>query len=153
MASETDGLTGEALREETTCSCGAGHGSGETHTRWCAYLTDSPAPIATPEEVAAREAVARWMIAHSFATGHGDALDDLLGELSAAITAERSALSTLKEENERLTALSKKRGRALRYYGMAHMWEPGPNGEPPLAVKDAGRRARAALSTEPTKET
>lgn len=30
----------------------------------------------------ARESVARWMIAHSFATGHGDTLADLLDELS-----------------------------------------------------------------------
>ena len=29
----------------------------------------------------AREAVAAWMIAHSYPTGHGDTLDDLLGEL------------------------------------------------------------------------
>jgi hypothetical protein len=27
------------------------------------------------------ERVAKWMIAHSFATGHGDTLDDLLSEL------------------------------------------------------------------------
>jgi hypothetical protein len=33
------------------------------------------------EEIA-REAVAAWMIAHSYATGHGDTLDDLLQELA-----------------------------------------------------------------------
>lgn len=30
----------------------------------------------------AREKIAMWMIAHSFATGHGDTIDDLLGELA-----------------------------------------------------------------------
>lgn len=29
-----------------------------------------------------REAVAKWMIEHSFATGHGDTIEGLLGELS-----------------------------------------------------------------------
>ena len=29
----------------------------------------------------AREAVARWMMEHSYATGHGDTIDDLLNEL------------------------------------------------------------------------
>ena len=29
------GLTGDALREELECTCGAGHGSGEGHTDWC----------------------------------------------------------------------------------------------------------------------
>lgn len=38
----------------------------------------------------AREALARWLIAHGFATGHGDTLDDLLGELSWQVK-ERSA--------------------------------------------------------------
>lgn len=35
----------------------------------------------TPEN-SAREAVAAWMIANSFATGGGDTLDDLLKELA-----------------------------------------------------------------------
>jgi hypothetical protein len=33
------------------------------------------------EDAIAREAVARWMIEHSYATGHGDTLDDFLQEL------------------------------------------------------------------------
>lgn len=132
MASETDGLTGEALREETTCSCGAGHGSGETHTEWCAYLTDSPAPIATPEEVApaATKLVVAWLSDPETPAAVKAAMftDDAARLVVRVDGLLASALSTLKEENERLTALSKKRGRALRYYGMAHMWEPGPNG-------------------------
>jgi hypothetical protein len=35
------------------------------------------------EEIVACEAVARWMIEHSYVTGHGDTLDDLLQELIA----------------------------------------------------------------------
>lgn len=31
---------------------------------------------------ACREQLAKWMIDHSFATGHGDSIEDLLGELS-----------------------------------------------------------------------
>jgi aminopeptidase N len=40
----------------------------------------------------AREKVAAWMIAHSFATGHGDTIDDLLAELSGHIKSERDEL-------------------------------------------------------------
>jgi hypothetical protein len=40
----------------------------------------------------AREKVASWMIANSFATGHGDTIDDLLAELSGHIKSERDAL-------------------------------------------------------------
>jgi len=39
--------------------------------------------------------LAAWMLAHSFATGHGDALEDLLEELSWQVT-------ELRAENERL---------------------------------------------------
>ena len=40
--------------------------------------------IYTPAEAerAARETLARWMLAHGFATGHGDTMDDLLKELT-----------------------------------------------------------------------
>jgi hypothetical protein len=37
-----------------------------------------------------REKVAAWIIAHSFATGHGDTLDDLLAELSWQVEALRA---------------------------------------------------------------
>jgi hypothetical protein len=33
-------------------------------------------------EAEARERLAAWMIENSFATGHGDTLEDLLGELT-----------------------------------------------------------------------
>lgn len=32
-----------------------------------------------------REKVAKWMIQHGFATGHGDTIEDLLGELAGQI--------------------------------------------------------------------
>jgi uncharacterized small protein (DUF1192 family) len=39
---------------------------------------------------AAREKVARWMIERSFATGHGDTLDDLLSELAFSVAEIRT---------------------------------------------------------------
>jgi len=46
-------LSGEALREETECTCGAGHGSGEPHMDWCAYKPSPPvaSPPASVEEI------------------------------------------------------------------------------------------------------
>jgi hypothetical protein len=35
-----------------------------------------------------KEKVAHWMIEHSFATGHGDTMDDLLAELSRQVDAK-----------------------------------------------------------------
>ena len=46
----------------------------------------------------AREALARWLIAHSFATGHGDTLDDLLSELTWQV----NTLAELAVENKAL---------------------------------------------------
>lgn len=40
-----------------------------------------------------REQVAAWMLTQGFATGHGDTLDDLLGELAWQIEELRDALS------------------------------------------------------------
>lgn len=40
-----NGLSGEALREERECTCGAGHGSLEGHTGWCAYQPKKESPI------------------------------------------------------------------------------------------------------------
>ena len=37
----------------------------------------------------AREKVAQFMLRNSLATGHGDTIDDLLGELEAQVTAIR----------------------------------------------------------------
>jgi uncharacterized protein with von Willebrand factor type A (vWA) domain len=45
----------------------------------------------------AREKVAAWMIAHSYATGHGDTIDDLLAELSGHIKSERARCAELDE--------------------------------------------------------
>lgn len=51
----------------------------------CAYAI-SPKPVAGVSEDATREKIAAWMIAHSIPTGHGDSLDDLLGELSGYVS-------------------------------------------------------------------
>ena len=52
-----------------------------------------------------REAVARWMIEHGYATGHGDTLDDLLTELASqerpSIDAERLAEAMHNEQAAR----------------------------------------------------
>lgn len=45
----------------------------------------------------ARESVAAFMIRNSFATGHGDTLDDLLGELDAQVQERASAQERLME--------------------------------------------------------
>lgn len=44
-----------------------------------ADFAESEVLLATNEQ---RELLAQWMIANSFGTGHGDTLEDLLGELS-----------------------------------------------------------------------
>lgn len=51
---------------------------------------------------AAREKVAAWMIGQSIATGHGDTLEDLLGELSAHFDRQASALALKDGEIARL---------------------------------------------------
>lgn len=38
---------------------------------------------------AGREAVAQWMIKHGYATGHGDTIEDMLGELEAQAKEKR----------------------------------------------------------------
>lgn len=40
-----------------------------------------------------RNKVAAWMIAHGFATGHGDTIDDLLAELAWQVAELRQAHS------------------------------------------------------------
>ena len=47
-----------------------------------AFERGAQAVLDEAREEIAREAVAAWMIAHSYATGHGDTLDDLLQELA-----------------------------------------------------------------------
>ena len=44
-----------------------------------------------------REKVARWMIANSLATGHGDTIDDLLSEASWQIAELRSKIEKMME--------------------------------------------------------
>ncbi len=52
-----------------------------------------------------REAVAQWMLERSYATGHGDTIDDLLGELRAAVRAE--ALREAVEANAKTEPLAR----------------------------------------------
>lgn len=47
---------------------------------------------------AEREVVAKWMIEHSFATGHGDTLEDLLKELSWQVKELRDKAPAAKEQ-------------------------------------------------------
>ena len=48
-----------------------------------------------------RAAVAAWMIQHGHVTGHGDTLDDLLGELEASIRAdEREKCAAIADTHE-----------------------------------------------------
>lgn len=42
------------------------------------------------DQPAATERLAQWMMQHSFATGHGDTMDDLLGELSRHVSELRA---------------------------------------------------------------
>ena len=49
-------------------------------------------------EAAAREMVARWMIERSYATGHGDTLADLLGELSWQTEEQRNRMLAAEAE-------------------------------------------------------
>lgn len=80
-------------------------------------------------EAEARENVARWMIAHSFSTGHGDTLVDLLDELSWQV---REWLDRMLATEARLKVLEE----ALRQVADARM--PG----------EARRIARAALASK-----
>jgi hypothetical protein len=52
----------------------------DIHT--CHFECQHPICVAVREAVAAeREKLARWMIRHGYATGHGDTTEDLLSEL------------------------------------------------------------------------
>ena len=53
----------------------------------------SPAPAKKPSAVEGQEELAKWMIVHSFATGHGDTFSDLLHELEWQIAELRAALA------------------------------------------------------------
>ena len=45
---------------------------------WPSVIRDPVRPVAAHE----REKVAKWMVERSYATGHGDTIEDLLAELS-----------------------------------------------------------------------
>lgn len=48
------------------------------------------------QEAIGRERVARWMIQHGYATGHGDSIEDLLEELEWQIReSEREACAVI----------------------------------------------------------
>ena len=48
----------------------------------------------------AAKSLAQWMIANSFATGHGDTTDDLLSELAGHINELRAQLTSAHREIE-----------------------------------------------------
>lgn len=54
---------------------------GQKTTQFCGLLAEAVA--------AEREKVARWMISHGYATGHGDTTEDLLEELEWQIKEEK----------------------------------------------------------------
>lgn len=78
-------------------------------------------------QTAEREKIAGWMIAHSFATGHGDTIEELLEELGAHVDRLRDALKAQMEA----TTL------ALRSSGYTQ-----------FDIDDCTAQARAALSGE-----
>ena len=49
-----------------------------------------------------REAIAKWMIANSLATGHGDTVDDLLSEAAGQIAELRARVAKLEAALERI---------------------------------------------------
>ena len=59
------------------------------------HVAPALATARAEEETVAREKVAQWMLGRSFATGHGDTIDDLLGELSWQVAELRAARAFL----------------------------------------------------------
>jgi hypothetical protein len=57
--------------------------------------TGEPLYVYGAEACQCRETVAKWMIREGFSTGHGDSLEDLLGELSWQIKQEAEMLDWL----------------------------------------------------------
>jgi hypothetical protein len=46
------------------------------------FVLEREAKVQAEAEARSKESIASWMITHSFATGHGDTIADLLGELA-----------------------------------------------------------------------
>jgi hypothetical protein len=53
---------------------------------------------ARPDTAPEKERVALWMIAHSYATGYGDTVEDMLGELEWQAIERGQRASTLEHE-------------------------------------------------------
>lgn len=70
----------------------------------CVALWNNRATITTLQGhlMANRERVAQWMLNHSYATGHGDDVADLLAELTWQHKEREDRFEALKAENERL---------------------------------------------------
>lgn len=79
------------------------------------------------ERDAERERVARWMIAHSYATGHGDTIEDLLAEL---VGHEREQCAKIAEQV------------VDRYYAGVAV-KPGPKWKDGRAIAAAIRKGAA----------
>ena len=52
-----------------------------------------------------REAIAKWMIANSLATGHGDTVDDLLSEAAGQIAELRARVAQLEVVHRELAQI------------------------------------------------
>ena len=75
-----DALTAALTEDNLSCSC----------LRCHRYRSIAAAALREVEE-RDREKIAQWMIARSYATGHGDSIEDLLAELDAHLLEARLA--------------------------------------------------------------
>ncbi len=62
------------------------------------------APVVDRAVAAEREKVAQWMLANSFATGHGDTLEDLLAELKWQVAEMRDRITAVRAEEREACA-------------------------------------------------
>ena len=85
-------------REAGLLVIGTADGSEAVYT-WPQGITEEIERFATLIAAAEREKVAAWMVAHLYATGHGDTTEDMLKELEWQIAErEREACAKVCEE-------------------------------------------------------
>jgi hypothetical protein len=104
-------------------------------------------PMAGEPEALLREALAKWMIAYGFTTGHGDTQADLLAELGPQIEALRQQVRALHREastwNAALTAVLRER-EASKNSPLV----PGLNGPPTAEQREMLADADAKFAAE-----
>ncbi len=71
-----------------------------------------------------REKVALFMGQHGFATGHGDTIDDLLGEMGAQIEELRLRCAGLRAEGDALSGAVMLAEQTFQQYGDLHAAKP-----------------------------